>query len=245
MKQIEFIEENFLGMSYTDQIKVIEYLMSFLRDNKIRKLTREFDNTFEDYLEKLKSLLSFKVKYQEFNSDKRRLFRKIVLEKLQAIAFEHRLYYSDEGVRERFIYTSEYYGEYKRYFEAKQITCEEVQNILTDFSNLTSKAKIEFINEMIFAYSRINRLKLPYPEPMLNEYKSIIQNLLGEELMIYYDKLFTKEKMELILELVTEFRLFNHDEDYYNYKLNTTKENPQIIRLLKRETINRCQETFS
>lgn len=241
MERIEFVEENFLGMSYTDQIKVIEYLMTFLKENKVRKLSREFDNTFEDYLEKLKSLLSFKEEYQKFNSDKRRLSRKIIFEKLKDMAFEHRMYYSDEGVKESFIYSSESYGEYKRYFHAKQVSSEEVQAFFNDFTNLPDRTKTEFINDMIFAYSRINRLELPYPNVMIEEYESIIQDLLGEELVPYYEKLFAQEKIELILELVTEFRLFKNDEDYYNYKLHTTKENSKMIRLLKKETIHSCQ----
>lgn len=53
------------------------------------RVAREYNETFGDYLEKLKLLLSFKEEYKDFNSNKRRLTRKIVLDELKDAAQEH------------------------------------------------------------------------------------------------------------------------------------------------------------
>ena len=97
---------------------------------------------------------------------------------------------------------------------------------------------------MIFLYNRINKLSLPVPDNMIDDYRPIIQSIIGDELMEYYNCLYNEEKMQLILELVNEFKWFKIDANYYNSDLKTLKENPKIIRVLKKETIDYCQNRF-
>lgn len=245
MRKRDNILENFLGMSYTNQIKVIEHLMTSVNIWGTNRVVREYNETFGDYLEKLKLLLSFKEEYNDFNSDKRRLTRKIVLDELKDAAQEHKMYYSEDAVRSQFAYSSEYYGETKRYFEAKLVSTEEVNEFIEEYDSLNINQKRDFIEDMIFAYQRINHLPLPNSSEMLDNYKQIIQSLLGEELMIYYDKLFPVEKMRIILRVINEFKWFKIDEDYYNYKYKSVKENPKIIRLTKKETLSYCKSELA
>ena len=48
MKRIEFMQDNFLGMSYLDQIKVIEYLKESSKECGPKRISREFDDAFDD-----------------------------------------------------------------------------------------------------------------------------------------------------------------------------------------------------
>ena len=58
MKRIEFIQDNFLGMSYSNQIQVIEYLKEFASECGKKRISIEFSDVFDDYLEKLNLLRS-------------------------------------------------------------------------------------------------------------------------------------------------------------------------------------------
>lgn len=245
MDRIEFIKNNFLGISYHEQQQILEYLIAFLKTSKMKKMSKEFDDIFTNYLNKIKLLLEFKESYKKFNSDKRRLTRKILLEELKESAYNHHIDYSDERVKQHFCYSGEYYGEHKKYFEVKPVSSDEVQKFLIDYSNLNMDEKCDFIKDMMFYYNRINQLSLPSPNNMLDEYRPIIQSIIGDELMQYYNCLYTEEQMLLILKVVDEFKWFKYDADYYNRKLKTVKENPKIIRLLKEQTIDYCQRNFS
>ena len=246
MGRIEFIKDNFLGMSYLNQIQVIEYLKESSKECGPKRISREFDKAFEDYLEKLKSLLEFKEEYPKFNSDKRRLTRKILLENFRDLDFDHHYIYSDEEIKNRYYYSGDYYKEGEKYFDAKPISEDVVKDFLTEYSNLSIPQKKEFIEDMTFYYNRVNYfLKLPYPDKMIESYKPIIQNILGDDLIEYYDKLYKTEQIILILRLVDEFRWFKNDTDYYKRKNQNVKENPQIIRILKKEIIEYCQDRFS
>ena len=190
-------------------------------------------------------LLGFKESYKEFNSNKRRLTRKILLDELKKIVVDnHHIDNSEERVKQRFNYFSEYYGEDKIYFEAKHVSSDIIQKFLIDYSNLDIDKKYDFINDMLFYYKRINELSLPFPNKMLDDYKPIIKNLIGDDLMEYYNRLYKEEQMQLILNLINEFKWFKFDTDYYNRKFKEVKENPKIIRTLKKETIDCCQRTF-
>ena len=246
MKRIEFIQDNFLGMSYCVQIKVIEYLKESSKEYGPKRISREFNDVFDDYLKKLKLLLELKEVYPEFNSDKRRLTRKILLENFRDLDFAHHHSYSDENIKNRHYYSGDYYGEGEKYFDAQQVSEEEVKEFSIEYSNLSISQKRKFIEDMTFYYNRVNYfLKLPYPDKMIEAYKPIIQNLLGDDLMEYYNKLYKTEQIELILSLVNEFKWFKYDENNYRYKLNAVKENPIIIRKLKKETIDYCQRYFA
>lgn len=245
MDTVEFIEDNFLGMSYKDQQLVLEYLMLSLKENRMRKLSRDFNDKFICYLEKLQSLFEFRDSYKDFNSDKRRLTRKIVLDELIETIESLRFYYSDDEIKRSFCFSSEYYGEYKKYFEVKPVSSEVVQKFLIDYSNLDMAKKCDFIKDMIFYYDRINHLSLPFPNNMLEDYRPIIQSLIGDELMEYYNLLYKEEQMRLIVRVAKEFLWFKRDNDYYNWKFSTVKEDPKIIRTLKKEAMSWCQHSLS
>lgn len=245
MERIEFIKDNFLGISYSNQEQILEYLMAFLNQSKKKKLSKDFSDNFSEYLNKIKLLREFKEAYKEFNSDKRRLTRKILLEKLKEVVYNHHIDYSEERIKQHFYYSSEYYGEYKKYFEAESVSSNDVKNFLIDYSSLNFEEKCNFIEDMIFTYTRINQLSLPSFNKTLDDYRPIIQSIIGDELIKYYNCLYPEEQMQLILKLTDEFKWYKQDIDYYNSKLKPIKENPKIIRLLKEETINCCQKNFS
>lgn len=242
MSKREYILDNFLGMSYQAQVNMIEYLDTSIREWGTNRVIREFSETFSDYQEKLRLLLEFKDAYPEFNSDRRRLTRKKALDELKESAFEHHISNSDERVKGQFIFSGRYYNEAKRYYETRPVSPEEVQEFLTEYEQLSTKAKREFIEELIFAYQRINHLELPNPETMLEEYKPIILSIIGKELMPYYNKLYKEEQLRLILNIVEDYRWFKIDEDYYNRKVNRLKDRPKVIRLTKQETLKCCKD---
>lgn len=245
MERIEFIKDNFLGISYYEQEQILEYLMTFLNQSKMKRLSKNFSDIFSEYLNKIKLLREFKESYKEFNSDKRRLTRKILLEELKEAVFNHHIDYSEERIKQYFYYSSEYYGEYKKYFEAKSVSSDDVKNFLIDYSSLSVEEKYNFIEDMIFTYTRINKLSLPYSNKMLDDYRPIIQSIIGDELIKYYNCLYPEEQMQLILKITDEFKWCKQDVDYYNSMLKSIKENPKIVRLLKEETINCCRREFS
>lgn len=246
MKKIEFIKDNFLGMSYSNQIKVIEYLKESASECCKKRISKEFSDVFDDYLEKLKLLYEFKEIYPQFNSDKRRVIRKILLENFRDLDLEHHYRYSDDFIKNSRYYSGDYYEEGKKYFDAQQLSEEDIKDFLTEYNNLSISKKIEFIEDMIFYYHRVNRfLDLPYPDKMIESYQLIIQDILGKDLMEYYNKLYKSEQLELILRLVNEYKWFKNDKDSYEYKLSTTKENSIMIRALKKETIEYCKEHFN
>ena len=246
MKKIEFIQDNFLGMPYSNQIQVIEYLKESTSECCKKRISKEFSDVFDDYLEKLKLLYEFKEVYPQFNSDKRRLIRKILLENFRNLDLEHHYRYSDEFVKNNRYYSGDYYEEGKKYFDAQEVDEKDIKDFLIEYNNLSRTEKTEFIEDMIFYYRRVNHfLDLPYPDKMIETYQPIIEDILGKDLIEYYNKLYKVEKLELILSLINEYKWFKNDEDYYNYKLNTTKENPIIIRTLKKETIESCKKIFS
>lgn len=80
---------------------------------------------------------------------------------------------------------------------------------------------------------------------MIKSYQTIIQDILGKDLMEYYNKLYKAEQLKLVLSLINEYKWFKNDKVIMNIKLNTTKENPIIIRTLKKETIESCKKLFS
>lgn len=246
MKKIEFIQDNFLGMPYSNQIQVIEYLKESASECCKKRISKEFSDVFDDYLEKLKLLYEFKEVYPQFNSDKRRLIRKILLENFRNLDLEHHYRYSDEFVKNNRYYSGDYYEEGKKYFDAQQVDEKDIKDFLIEYNNLSRAEKTEFIEDMIFYYRRVNRfLDLPYPDKMIETYQPIIEDILGKDLMEYYNKLYKAEQLELILSLANEYKWLKNDKDSYEYKLNTTKENPIIIRTLKKETIECCKKLFS
>lgn len=141
MKKIELIQDNFLGMPYSNQIQVIEYLKESASECCKKRISREFSAVFDDYLEKLKLLYEFKASYPKFNSDKRRLFRKILLENFRDLDLEHHYRYSDEFVKNNRYYSGDYYEEGKKYFDAQQVDEKDVKEFLTEYNNLSISKK--------------------------------------------------------------------------------------------------------
>ena len=80
MSKRDFILENFIGLPYQEQLKLLSYLNQSVKDFGTKKVIREFENTFSYYQEKLYLLLGFIESYPSFNSDKRRLTRKKAFE---------------------------------------------------------------------------------------------------------------------------------------------------------------------
>ena len=98
---------------------------------------------------------------------------------------------------------------------------------------------------MIFFYDKITRWTLPFANNMLEEYRPIIQGYIGDELMMYYNHLYPDEQMQLIIRVVKEFKWFENDCNYYDFMFKSVKNDPKIIRTLKKEAISCCQQRLS
>ena len=250
METIEFVKNNFLGMSYENQRIILETWMNFLNESKIKKISKKFNESFLRYLEKIDNLLLFKELYKSFNSDKKRLTRKIVLDELIKQVDNHHIDNSDKRIIEHFLYSSEEVTdlckieEYKRYFKPQAVSEELVQKFLIDYSNLSTDDKCNLIEETSLYYDRLSEFSLPCSYNMLLDYRPIIQNIIGDDLIEYYDHLYSEEKIELIISVVTFFKKFEYDNDYYNEMILETKKDPKIIRNLKKEAISSCHYSF-
>lgn len=241
METIEFIKNNFLGMAHEEQKMLLNMFMSTLSENKTKKILRVFNGTFLDYLQKINDLSSFKEQYQNFNSDKRRLTRKMVFDELINQVGNHHFDNSDESRSSHFLYLFDYdKEEYTRYFKPKSVSLEEVKNFVLSYSNLNINSKLNLIEEISSYYKRLYYFSLPVPENTLQEYKGIIKDLIGDDLIEYYDCLYSEEKMRLIINLIHNFKMFEYDEDYYHRMNSEMKKDPKIIRKLKRKATDYC-----
>ena len=183
--------------------------------------------------------------YPTYNSDKRRLTRRKTFEELKDAAEEHHISNCDERVIQQFTYSEEYYKETKRYFRPEPVTQEQIADFKTEYESLGINMKRDFIEDMLYAYQRINHLALPNQTSMLEAYKPIMLNILGEDLMSYYNKLYPSEQMNLIVRILDNYRWLKEDEEYYNTKVQRLKEKPKEIRLLKHQTLSACESNLS
>ena len=244
MSKREYILENFIGIQHNEQISLIDYLEKSVKECGTNRMVREFKNTFGRYQEKLELLLGFMKAYPTYNSAKRRLTRKKTFEELKDAAENHHISHCDESVIGQFAYSGEYYGETKRYFRSEAVTKEQIEDFKKEYEALSINKKREFIKDMIYAYQRINRLALPNQTPMLEAYKPIMLNILGEDLMAYYDKLYPTEQMDLIVRILDDYRWLKEDEEYYNLKLKKLSETPKVLRKLKQQAIMECRSSL-
>ena len=183
--------------------------------------------------------------YPTYNSDKRRLTRRKTFEELKDAAEEHHISNCDERVIQQFAYSEEYYKETKRYFRPEPVTQEQIADFKTEYESLSINMKRDFIEDMLYAYQRINHLALPNQTSMIEAYKPIMLNILGEDLMPYYNKLYPSEQMNLIVRILDNYRWLKEDEEYYNTKVQRLKEKPKEIRLLKHQTLSACESNLS
>ena len=183
--------------------------------------------------------------YPTYNSDKRRLTRRKTFEELKDAAEEHHISNCDERVIQQFTYSEEYYKETKRYFRPEPVTQEQIADFKTEYESLSINMKRDFIEDMLYAYQRINHLALPNQTSMIEAYKPIMLNILGEVLMTYYNKLYPSEQMNLIVRILDDYRWLKEDEEYYNIKAQRLKEKPKEIRLLKHQTLSACESNLS
>ena len=183
--------------------------------------------------------------YPTYNSDKRRLTRRKNFEELKDAAEEHHISNCDERVIQQFAYSEEYYKETKRYFRPESVTQQQIADFKTEYESLSINMKRDFIEDMLYAYQRINHLALPNQTSMLEAYKPIMLNILGEDLMSYYNKLYPSEQMSLIVRILDNYRWLKDDEEYYNIKVRNLKEKPNKIRLLKHQTLSACESNLS
>lgn len=251
METTEFIKNNFLGMSHESQRILLETLANTLNEFKKKKLSKKFNNVFLDYYEKINSLSSFKELYNSFNSDKRRLTRRIVLEELIKQVDNHHIDNSDKRIIQQFLYSSKKFTEqckleeYIRYFQPKNVSSEMVQKFLVEYSKLNIANKLNFIEEMNLYYDRLDCFNLPISKNILREYRPIIQELIGDEFIEYYDCLHSKEQMKLIINVIDCFNWFKLDNNYYNRILLEMREDPKFIRKLKKEAIYSCSHILN
>lgn len=245
MRKREHILENFIGMSHIDQLNLINYLEKSVKEWGTNRIVREFESTFGRYQEKLELLLGFIKAYPTYNSDKRRLTRRKTFEELKDAAEEHHISNCDERVIQQFTYSGEYYGETKRYYRPEPVTQEQIADFKTEYESLSINMKRDFIEDMLFAYQRINHLALPNQTSMIEAYKPIMLSILGEDLMSYYNKLYPSEQMNLIVRILDDYRWLKEDEEYYNIKVRNLKEKPKEIRLLKHQTLSACESNLS
>lgn len=182
--------------------------------------------------------------YPTYNSDKRRLTRRKTFEELKDAVEEHHISNCDERVIQQFAYSGEYYEETKRYFRPEPVTQEQIADFKTEYESLSINMKRDFIEDMLYAYQRINHLALPNQTSMIEAYKPIMLNILGEDLMPYYNKLYPSEQMNLIVRILDNYRWLKEDEEYYNTKVQRLKEKPKEIRLLKHQTLSACESNL-
>ena len=183
--------------------------------------------------------------YPTYNSNKRRLTRRKTFEELKDAAEEHHISNCDERVIQQFTYSEEYYKETKRYFRPEPVTQQQITDFKTEYESLSINMKRDFIEDMLYAYQRINHLALPNQTSMIEAYKPIMLNILGEVLMTYYNKLYPSEQMNLIVRILDDYRWLKEDEEYYNIKAQRLKEKPKEIRLLKHQTLSACESNLS
>lgn len=245
MDNRELVLNNFLGLDLKLQQKIIKLLLSVFDERKNKKLAREFDDKFSEYYIKLERLIAFKDEYDKFNSNKRRLMRKIMLNEFEDIVYFHHHDYSEENTFQRFRYFSpevlsfDREKENNRYFNPQVLSEDIVEDFIKKFNNLSIFDKFEFIEDMCFNYSRLAFFNMPVSKRIVVEYRDLIKMVLGDDLITYFDKLYPEEQMECILKSLSNLERYDSKE-----VINKNVEDLQIGKI-KRKVINECENKFS
>lgn len=246
MAILEKIMDNFFGASYSDQKEIYSTMINSLDEPKFKHQRKDLNSTFAEYFETLENLLSFEELYKSFNSDKRRITRKFAIKALIEQAEWHHTDHSESNRGHYFIYSSEGFTkddkirEYLRYFKPQSISEEEVREFLATYASMDLESKSEFVEDMTFSYDRLNYFKLPCNSNILKHYKSIIQSMIGDDLMLYYDNLYPEEQIRLIIEVVNKAKKLNTEEFVSRMKAEMANK-PKYIRNLKKEAKYYCQ----
>ena len=246
MTILEKIIDNFFGASYSAQKEIYNTMINSLDEPKFKHQRKDLNSTFAEYFETLENLLSFEELYKSFNSDKRRITRRFAIKALIEKAEWHHTDHSESNRERYFLYSSEGFTrsdkirECLRYFKPQSISQEEVQEFLSTYANMDLESKSEFVEDMIFCYDRLHYFNLPFNSNMLKQYKSIIQSMIGDDLMLYYDNLYPEEQISLIIEVVSKAKKLN-TEEYVRRMKAEMANNPKYIRNLKKEAIYYCQ----
>jgi len=232
METIEFVKNNFLGMSHENQKIVLNTLLNTLNENKMEKLLKKFNINFDYYYQKINKLLLFKESYKNFNDDERTLAKYKALKELkQQIDNHDTVDYSEEKLGQQFLYLHRKIEKYISYFRPKIVSLEMVHKFLTEYSKLTIDNKCKLIEEMILYYDDLNFSTLPAPKNILKEYRPIIQNMIGDKHIECYDYLFPEEQIRLIMEVVDYFEMFKYDNEYYNKMIMEVRDDSKVRKI--------------
>lgn len=232
METIEFVKNNFLGMSHENQKIVLNTLLNTLNENKMEKLLKKFNINFDDYYQRINKLLLFKESYKNFNDDERTLAKYKALKELkQQIDNHDTVDYSEEKLGQQFLYLNRKIEKYISYFWPESVSLEMVHKFLIEYSKLTIDNKCKLIEEMILYYDDLNFSALPAPQNILKEYRPIIQNMIGDKHIGYYDYLFPEEQIRLIMEVIDYFEMFKYDNEYYNKMIMEVRDDSKVRKI--------------
>ena len=242
--ELDNIINNFFGMSFEKQIDLLNELFKEIQSSK-NKSHRIFKKMFEEYYNKISLLVKNKDSYNKLNSNQRRVLRLKTMKNLEDEATYHSSsdYDSDKEREYIYYYGSEYYlgyftHEFNSYFRPKKISNNESEEFIEKFKKMSINDKYNIIKDFISQYSNFNEFfngNIPKSNKIINEYNTIILNILGPELFEYYNKLNNREKISIITEtaeLISE--------------LESSSKNTRIIRdkdAVKKQkvlTLNNC-----
>lgn len=242
MTILDKISENLLGLSFDNQIELLQIIHETINELQDKDLENFFKMIFLPHQEKLTMLLEFKDNYQRHNSDLRRIIRKTALTNIIDVISYHHIDNSEEREKGHFLYTSEELTsynrtlEYKRFFMPTEIEESEYEYFKYYYSKLTPSQKKQFIQSMLEKYNRLRNyvFSLAGYKKMNEEYRPLITSIIGEDMMQYYDQLFPKEQFNLIRKTVDDTAYILEENEYYTSLLVESKNNPTLIRQLKK-----------
>ncbi len=252
MTILEKVYYNLLGASYENQKKIINTLINSLCEGKGKKVSRELRDLFDGYFESVDDLLNFKNLYQTFNSTQKRVSRRFTLKELMESVKDHHINNSDLRITQYFIYSSEEITdfakkqEYMSFFKPQRVLDEEVKEFLTAYESLDEEKKVDYVDDITILYDRIRyfaffrSIRVPIENSLLDQYRPIIESLIGIDMMTYYDSLYPKEQLSLIDNIVRMCHSLS-DKEYLARKKEEMNGDPEYIRKLKKEAKSTCQ----
>ena len=247
--ELDNLVNNFFGMSYEKQIDLLNEILNKMQSNN-NKTHRIFKKMFEEYYNRISLLVNSKNLYNKLNSNQRRFLRLKTLKNLEDKVTYHSSNDYDLDKEREYIYHygSEYYlgyftHEFNSYFRPKKISNNEAEEYIEQFKKMNINDRHNIIKKYISNYSHFNEFfksNIPNPKEMINDYNTIILNILGPELFEYYNKLNNQEKISLITETA---EIINELES--SSKKTQIIKDKDAVKKQKILTLNNCNYFFN
>lgn len=233
------IEENYLGLSFFNQLKIYDKFLETLQTKKNKKVLKSLNETFKNYFE-------FKLNlYETINNIN--YLNKNELEKLKNDLLEQIIYYEryyeeeKESFRESIRCFNYHLGSLypfgtcpnlnKMLFFPEKLTDTDTDSFIEEYDQLPIEEKMNTIENFTYSYILLNEFFLPREVYFFGSEEDI-QNAMEEVLKDSYERyenLSTNNKFSILNSLIAYVDDYFDDYlDDYEIKFSTSTQKPPV-----------------